>query len=64
MAWYRTITHSRNSGRLPFGREVGRTTFEAADQDEAIRQARERARQLPKGHVLALFDLNENRIDC
>jgi len=64
MAWYRTITHSRNSGRQPHGREVGRTTFEAADKDEAIRQARERASQLPKGHALALFDLNENRIDC
>jgi hypothetical protein len=63
MAWYRIITHTRNSGRMPMGREVSRTTFEAADRDAAVAEARARARLAPKGHVLSLFDLNENRID-
>ena len=63
MAWYRTITHSRNSGRMPMGREVGRKTFEAADRDAAVAQALAGARLLPKGQVLTLFDLNGNRID-
>ncbi|HEV7157297.1 MAG TPA: hypothetical protein VGN38_02965 [Caulobacteraceae bacterium] len=63
MAWYRTITHNRHS-RVPYGREVGRATFEAADEASAVAEARERARLLPQSHVLALFDLDENRIEC
>jgi hypothetical protein len=63
MAWYRTITHNRNS-RMPYGKEVGRVTFEAPDREAAVASARERALELPKSHVLALFDLDGNRIDC
>jgi hypothetical protein len=58
MPWFRTITHSRKAGYLPIGREVGRATFEAADNDAAIVETHVRARLLPKSQRLVLFELD------
>jgi hypothetical protein len=58
MPWFRTITHSRKAGYLPIGREVGRATFEAADNDAAIVETQVRARLLPKNQRLALYELD------
>jgi hypothetical protein len=63
MPWFRTITRSRNSRYPPIGREVSRSTFEAADREAAVAMARERATSLAKNHFVALFDLDGNHLE-